>query len=90
MTTHIRNRRPADRQCGLLTAIDVHQHRIAILWDDARGNRDPRRTAPRQDWAELRRYEAMLETMKDWLEALFDRACDPEFPPVSVAQRAST
>jgi hypothetical protein len=64
-------------QMAVLTfEIIVHDRRLDLAWDRARGERNPRRSASRDAWMQLKPYEAMIEVLGNWAEALYERACE--------------
>ncbi|MDR3473380.1 MAG: hypothetical protein P4M09_17100 [Devosia sp.] len=56
--------------------IIVHERRFELAWNAAHGERNPRHRASRDSWVQLKPYEAMINVLKDWAEALHDRACE--------------
>jgi len=69
---------PTRRMVLLMTAIAIHERRFALAWDHVKANPNPRSTAPRDGYAALRPYEAMIGVLRDWLEALHDAATEAE------------
>lgn len=53
-----------------------HNRRLGFLWNQARGESDPRRRPQRSAYFDLRPYEDMVRVIEDWAEALHDRACE--------------
>lgn len=64
-------------QMALLTfELIVHDRRLDAAWDRARGVRNPRATAPREAWMQLKPYQSMIDVLGNWCEALHDRATE--------------
>lgn len=53
-----------------------HNRRLTFLWDQARGEPDPRHRPQRATYFDLRPYEDMISILENWAEALHDRACE--------------
>lgn len=58
--------------CIVQSAIDTHTRRHAMLWQDAKGTH-PGQPTRRTTWIEVRQYEAMLNVLCMWHDALFDQ-----------------
>lgn len=67
-----------DRLALLQAAIAVHQRRYELAWNYVPSSANPRLAAPRDGRVALAPYSAMIERLRDWLEALFDQACGVE------------
>ena len=65
-----------DQMALLAFDILVHERRLEQAWASARGEKNPRHRPTREGWVELKPYESMIEVLKDWAEALHDRACE--------------
>jgi hypothetical protein len=65
-----------DRLAFLGTAIHVHERRVAMAWDAARGRADRRSfdATDRSAMVRLRPYEAMIDALKLWLDELHEAA----------------
>lgn len=69
-----------DQMAVLAFELLVHQRRYELAWNAARGQPDPRLRADRTDWVQLKPYGQMIETLRDWADALHDRACEEVGP----------
>jgi hypothetical protein len=69
---------PTRRMVLLQTAITVHQRRYELAWNYVPGNANTHLPASREGRVALRPYAAMIDVMRDWLEALHDQACGAE------------
>lgn len=68
-----------DRLAYLGTAIQVHERRLDMAWDTARGRSDTTRSfdaTDRSALVRLRPYEAMIGALKLWLDDLHESAMD--------------
>jgi hypothetical protein len=65
-----RLRRTSDRLALLGAEIIVHERRLAMALDLAKGE-------PEEGLTALQPYSEMIDVLKDWLEAVHDRACEP-------------
>lgn len=65
-----------DRLAYLATTIMVHERRLQMAWDTARGHGDTRTmmTSDRSAMVRLKPYEAMIDAMKQWLDDLHESA----------------
>lgn len=65
-----------DRLAFLMTAIIVHERRVALAWDAARGRTNARSfdATDRSAMVRLRPYEAMVDALKAWLDELHESA----------------
>jgi hypothetical protein len=65
-----------DRLAYLGTTIQVHERRLQMAWDTAKGHGDTRTmlSSDRSAMARLRPYEAMIEALKMWLDELHEAA----------------
>lgn len=68
----------AGQMAVLAFDILVHERRLELAWNQARGERNPRARASRSDWVTLKPYQQMLDVLHDWSEALHQRACEVE------------
>jgi hypothetical protein len=62
---------------AFLTAIQVHERRVAMAWDAARGRSGHTRSfdaTDRSAMVRLRPYEAMIDALKLWLDELHEAA----------------
>jgi hypothetical protein len=65
-----------DRLGFLLSTIAVHERRVAMTWDAARGRSNARSfdAIDRSAMVRLRPYEAMIDALKLWLDELHEAA----------------